>query len=295
MSRSNVIAAAVGNAPATRNDRSIGAILIDAGRLRPESAEAILRLQNEKRVRFGEAAIQLGLLTQQDIDFAISRQFDYPYLLRGHSAVSEQLVAAYDPFSKQVEELRAIRGQLMLRWFSADPLRKALAVVSADRGEGRSYIAANLAVVFSQLGEHTLLIDADLRNPCQHRLFGLDNRAGLSAVISGRGGPDTTHRIPDLRDLSVMPAGVQPPNPSELLARPAFAQFLSNAAEEYDVLIIDTPAASESADVQTIMKCAGGAMIVTRRNASSFAHVRGLGESATHTSSTVVGAILNDF
>ena len=291
-----VVPAAVPNAAPVRNDRSIGAILIDEGRLKPESAEAILRLQREQGLRFGEAAIKLGLLTQDDIDFAISRQFDYPYLLRGHSGVSEKLIAAYAPFTPQVEALRALRGQLMLRWFDADASHKSLAIVSAERKEGRSFIAANLAIVFSQLGEHTLLVDADMRNPCMHELFGLDNRAGLSALLTGRGGPETIQRIPALRDLSVLPAGAQPPNPSELLARPEFTPLLQREwANEYDVLIVDTPATANAADAQTISACARGAMIVVRKNVSRLAQVRVIAETAAQTGVTVVGTMLNDY
>src|SRR4051794_24586147 len=138
MAKSNVISAATGATSIQRNDRSIGAILIDAGRLKPEAAEKILRLQREEGLRFGDAATRLGLLTQGDIDFALSRQFDYPYLLPGQSLVSEDLIAAYSPFTTQVEALRALRSQLMLRWFDTDPGHKALAVVSAERREGRS-------------------------------------------------------------------------------------------------------------------------------------------------------------
>jgi receptor protein-tyrosine kinase len=167
-------------------ERRLGAVLIHAGRLRPQDVEHILQLQRQKGLRFGDAGKEVGLLTQADIEFALARQFDHPYLQRGESKVSEEVVAAYEPFSPQVEALRAVRGQLMLRWLDAEPASKALAILSAARKEGRSFIAANLAVVFAQLGARTLLIDADLRQPCQHRLFGLDNRAGLSAVLSGR-------------------------------------------------------------------------------------------------------------
>ena len=139
---------------------SIGAILVDSGKLTIEAAERILRLQKEQGLLFGDAALQLGLLTNEDIQFALARQYDYPYLLKGDGEVSSELVAAFQPFSPQVEALRALRSQLMLRWFTGQQERRALAIVSPARGEGRSYLAANLAVVFSQLGEHTLLIDA---------------------------------------------------------------------------------------------------------------------------------------
>jgi protein-tyrosine kinase len=275
--------------------RTIGAILIDAGRLKTGDAEHVLRLQRERGLAFGDAALELGVLTRADIDFALSRQFDYPYLLRGQSAVSEEIVAAYAPFSPQVESLRALRSQLMLRWFGADPAHKALAIVSSERNEGRSFIAANLAVVFSQLGAHTLLIDADMRNSCQHRLFGLENRVGLSAALSGRGGRESIHRIPSLLDLSVLPAGARPPNPSELLSRPLFLQLLREVSAEFDIVLLDTPAAGETSDALTVSTCAGAAVIVVRKNAARVWRVRGVADGAAQSSTTLVGTVLNDF
>jgi len=275
--------------------RSIGALLIDAGKLKPEDAEAVLRLQKEKNLRFGDAAIELGLITRADIDFAMSRQFDYPYLIPGESKVSEEVIAAYDPFSPQVESLRALRAQLMLRWFDHDAARTALAIVSAARGEGRSYITANLAVVFSQLGERTLLIDADLRRPRQHELFGMENRVGLSSLLSGRAGLDAMHRIPGLLGLSVLPAGVVPPNPQELLARAAFAQLLDQLAANFDVVLLDSPPAAESADAQTLAVRAGAALVVVRKNSSRTWRVRGISDSVAQAKAAIVGAVLNEF
>src|SRR3979490_2830337 len=157
-------------------ERKLGAVLIHAGRLRPQDVEHILQLQRQRGLRFGDPGKRVGLLTQADMEFALARQFDHPYLRRGESNVSEEVVAAYEPFSPQVEALRAVRSQLMLRWLDSEPASKALAILSAAREEGRSFIAANLAVVFAQLGAAQLLIDADLRHTCQHRLFGLDTR-----------------------------------------------------------------------------------------------------------------------
>ncbi len=275
-------------------DRSIGALLMRAGKLKPEDADSIVALQKEKGLRFGEAAKALGLLTQADIDHALSRQFEYPYLRSGESKVSEDLVAAYDPFSSSTESMRALRTQLMLRWFD-HPEHKALAVVSAARGEGRSYIAANLAVVFSQLGERTLLVDADLRHPTQHQLFGLDNRVGLSAVLSGRAGTEAIQRIPALLDLSVLPAGVLPPNPQELLARPAFGSLLKQLAGHFDVILLDSPPAGQAADTQAIVVRAGAALVVVKKNSSRTWKVRGVTDSVAQAKATIVGSVLNDF
>jgi len=275
--------------------RSIGAILIDTGRLTPEAAERILKLQKEQGLRFGDAAIQLGLLEEADIQQALSRQYDYPYLMPGDDRVSEEVAAAFKPFSPVVEQLRALRSQLMLRWIDAESGHKTLAVVSAERGEGRSFTAANLAVVFSQLGERTLLIDADLRNPRQHQLFRLENKLGLSSVLAGRAElADAVTRIPGLIDLSVLPAGAVPPNPQELLSRPVFNALIAKVQGQFDVVIVDTPAGNQTADCATICARARGALIVARRNLSLSRQVKTLVTSLQHAGVVVVGSVLNN-
>ena len=293
---SKVIPVGAGSLAPERNTRSIGTILIQAGRLTLENAEKILRLQREQNLRFGDAATQLGLLTQADIEFALSRQFDYPYLVRGESKISDSVIAAYAPFSPQVRAMGALRSQLMLRWFDSEPEHTALAVISAERHDGRSFITANLAVTFSQLGKRTLLIDADMRHPSQINLFGLGNPVGLTAVLAGRNGYEAAiHPIHGLPDLFVMPAGAQPPNPLELLERPPFHQLLAKVRREFDVVLLDSPAATEHADAQAIAVRAGAAIIVVRKNTTRSWGVRGITEGVTSASATVLGSVLNDF
>lgn len=277
------------------DDRSIGAILIDSGRLTPEDAERILRKQKDDGLRFGEAAIKHGLLKEEDIQFALARQFDYPYLVPGESNVSKELVAAYQPFSRQVEALRALRSQLILRWFNGSPDRRAISIVSPGRKEGRSYLAANLAVVFSQLGERTLLIDADLRNPRQHELFGLANRAGLAQMITGRADEAAIERVPAFMDFSVITAGSAPPNPQELLSRATFSNLLSTLSGRYDVIILDTPAADEGADGQTVAMRTGAALLVARQNSSYVGDLQDLSDSLHHATAAVIGVVMNSF
>lgn len=286
--------AAAASAAANTRSRSIGVILIDSGRLSADNAERILRLQKEQGMRFGDAAIQLGLLTEDDIRFALSSQFDYPYLPLGDNSLSHELVAAYKPSSPVVEQLRALRSQLMLRWFDAEAQRKALAIVSPGAGEGRSFIAANLAIVFSQLGERTLLIDADLRTPRQHELFKLGNNAGLSDLLVGRANTDAVVRIPSLLGLSVLPAGAIPPNPQELLGRPAFIETLLALSRDFDVVIIDTPPASAYADAQTIAVRAGAAILLARKNRSSLPDMAQVASSLQQSGATLLGSVLND-
>lgn len=280
--------------PVTFGGRSIGAILIDAGRLSAKSAENILRVQKEKGKRFGDAAIGLGLLNEEDIQFALASQFDYPYLPAGNNSLSRELVAAYTPFSPVVEQLRALRSQLILRWFDTEAQRKALAIVSSGNSDGRSFIAANLAIVFSQLGERTLLIDADLRTPRQHELFKLGNKSGLSDMLAGRIGPEALLDVPSLRALTVLPAGVVPPNPQELLGRPVFSELLQSLNHDFDVVIIDTPAASNYADAQTIAVRAGAALMLARKNRTSLPDIARLTCSLQQSGAALVGSVLND-
>jgi len=278
-----------------QRERTIGALLIDAGKLDAAGAERVLRLQQEQGLPFGEAAIRLRLVTAADIREALSLQFDYPYLLRGQSRVSQEVVAAYQPFSRQVEALRALRSQLLLRWIGVEPERRTIVIASPARREGRSYLAANLAVVFSQLGARTLLIDADMRNPRQHLLFGLENRSGLSTGLAGRDRVNGFVPIPDFESLSVLPAGPVPPNPQELLSRPAFSGLLEGFCRDFDVVLIDSPAAESGADTQTLAVRASAALVVTRKNHTSLAATQALVDSLQQASAKVVGAVLNRF
>jgi protein-tyrosine kinase len=281
--------------PTRDRSRAFGAILIEQGRLSPDDAEEIQRYAGAHGMRFGDAAIRLKLLTQQDIDFALAQQFNYPILTRGGvNGVADDVVAAYMPQSESVETLRALRSQLTLRWFN-DSTHKALAITSPGRGEGRSWLAANLATVFAQIGERTLLIDADMRNPRQHALFNLNNSVGLSALLTGRAGKETACRVhPQLR-LFVLPSGILPPNPQELLGRPVFDLVLERFTDQFDVIIIDTPAAMDSADAQIVANRAGAALMVARRDRTVHSQLAATIQSLTETRVNVIGSVLNEY
>lgn len=276
--------------------RPLGAILLDSGKITADEAERILHLQQKGGMRFGAAAIALGIVKEADVQLALARQFNYPYLIHGTGGASDELIAAFEPFGPQVEALRGLRSQLMLRWFSADMPRKTLAIVSPGRSEGRSYLAANLAIVFSQLGERTLLIDADLRNPRQHQLFQLDNRSGLSGMLAAPGRDCTgPQRIENFVDLSVLTAGVLPPNPQELLGRSVFQRLIERYESEYDVILVDTPAGNAYADAQTLTSFIGGALMVTRRHKTKVNAVNLLATNLRQFGIKLVGSVLSDF
>jgi receptor protein-tyrosine kinase len=207
--------------------------------------------------------------------------------------VANEVVAAHNPQSPEVEALRTLRSQITLRWFN-HANRKVLAVVSPQRGEGRSWLAANLATVFAQAGVRTLLIDADMRHGRLHRMFNLDNSMGLAALLTGRAGGEVARRLhPQLR-LFVVPSGPPPPNPQELLARPVFDAVIDLFTEQFELVVLDTPAATENADAYLLAANAGAAIMLVRRNHTSAAALTTVMEDFRQTGVSVIGTVVNE-
>ncbi len=283
-----------------RADRPIGQILVDDGKLSSEDVERVLKLSKAKAIRFGDAALRLGLVTETELRMALSKQFDFPVLLpgthgEGEGQPSRELVAAFAPFHPRTEEIRALRTQLMIRWYRRDAGQNALVVASPHEGEGRSYVAANLAIVFSQLGARTLLVDADMRKPRQHKIFGLPGGHGLSALLSGRAEHTAMFPVPGLNRLSVLPAGALPPNPQELLSRLTFTTLVKDMQSLYDVVIIDTPPAQKYADTQAIAFRAGNALVVARKDHTPVNATARVVRELAGTGARVVGTVINQY
>jgi receptor protein-tyrosine kinase len=273
--------------------RPLGQILADLGKLRHKDIDKVLRLQNRRGLRFGEAACKLRLVRHADLQQALAIQFGYPCLQSGDGQLSSELVSAYRPFSKQGEALRDLRSQLLLSCFNAH--NAALAIVSPRPRDGRSFAAANLAISFAQWGRKTLLIDADLRTPRQHTLFNLDNRIGLSGVLRGRDAHKAMKTIPAFANLDVLPAGSSPPNPIELVGRPEFMQLLDEAQQTYNVVIVDTPAAANCADAQVIAAQTVNALVIARKDVSRLDELQELIDRVSSSGAQVVGAALNRY
>jgi receptor protein-tyrosine kinase len=275
---------------------SIGEILVASGRLTNEKLQRILERQRQDQTPFGEAAITLNLLIKDDIDFALSKQFDYAYLSTDDSSLRPELVAAFKPFSRVGENMRALRSQLMLRWFNADLSHKVLTIVSAASGEGRSFTAANLAIVFAQQGQRTLLIDADLRSQSENNLqalFNLNRSAGLTGILSGRADYAIARPVPGIHNLTVIPAGAQPPNPQELLGRQTFGSLLSAMVAHHDIILIDTPPGAEYADAEIVASRAGAAIMVLRQNVSLLPDTVAFSRRLQDAGVALIGSVFN--
>jgi len=288
---------AVPISPIFAASRSIGDILVATGRLSSKDAARILDYQKAHNVQFGDAAIKLKLLTKEDIDYALGQQYDYSYLTAANSNLSPALLSAYQPFSKVSENLRAVRSQLMLRWFNKMPEHKVLALVSPGKKDGRTFVTSNLAIVFAQQGQRTLLIDADLRGEPEHNqqsLFKLGRSFGLSGILANRAGLEAVQLVPGLPNLAILSSGAKPPNPQELLGRLAFGNLLEAACLQFDVIIIDTPASSDYSDAEIVASRAGTAVVVGRKNKTLVPEITHLAQRLQSGGVSVIGSVLND-
>ena len=279
--------------PFAPRHKRIGAILLDTGIVTQADVEQIAIHARVQKRRFGDAAVALGKVSRQAVQGALALQFDHHFVRPGATAISREVVAAFESDHPVLDDLRILRNHILMRWLDAAPLHsRCVAVMSADRGDGRSFVAANLAVTFSQMGQRTLLIDADMRNSRQHLLFGLHNHAGLSSILSQRTAGDAFRRIDGLPDLSVMGCGGTPPNPVDLLARDAFGKVLEGVARTYDVIVVDTPPADRP-EAAMIAARARGCVVVAREGATSFSRLRQLSTNLRSAGATVIGSVLS--
>lgn len=276
-------------------DRSIGSILADLRHLSADQVEKIVRHQRDKGLRFGEAAVALGFASNDDVLFALSQQFHYPYAAEDRRKASPELVALNQPFGVQAESFRAIRSQIMMRLFNEGQERRAIAVVSPESGDGKTFFAANLAVVLAQLGGRTLLVDADLRHPRQHAVFGVTNQAGLSGILSGRAESKVIQQVQGVPSLFVLPVGITPPNPLELVERPAFGLLMRELLAKFDHVVVDTPAACYGSDSAVIAARCGAALVVARKDKGRVASLQDLVANLAETPAKLAGVVFNEF
>lgn len=280
--------------PTVVHDRAIGDIIRDLRNLTPEQVDRIAQHQRDKGLRFGEAAVALGFASTDDILFALAQQFHYPYAPEEQKKLNPDLVVLNRPFSPEAEAFRGIRSQVMVRVFDEREPRRALAVVSPDSGDGKTYFAANLGVCLAQLGGRTLIVDADMRAPRLHTVFGLDNRAGLSSILSGRAESKVIEMVGGISNLFVLPVGTVPPNPVELVERPAFGMLMRELTSKFDHVVVDTPATSFGSDAAVIAARCGAALVVARKDKTRIDALQDLVATLADGPATLAGVVMNE-
>lgn len=291
-------------APET-SSRSIGDIMREARHLSDAQMAQILAYHRERGTRFGEAAVALGLATPDDVMHALSVQFNYPYASEERRHRNPELVMLNQPFSPQAEAFRGLRAQILLRTkrntgaqqaTAATPPRRAVAVISPNSGDGKTYFAANLAVSLAQLGERVVIVDGDLRGPRIHDVFSMSNpSSGLSGLLSGRRGEQVIKPVTGVPNLFVLPVGTSPPNPLELIEGAAFGLLLHELLAKFDHVIVDTPAAVFGADAAVIATRCGSAIVVAREGRTRVTELQDLVGNFTSGATDMIGVVMNEY
>lgn len=192
----------------------------------------------------------------------------------------------HSPASAAFEMLETTLG------FTLTDTLKMITVTSALPTEGKSFVAANLAVATAQMGKRVLLIDADMRRPTQHHIWNLTNLKGLSDVLVGQATHQTTIQEV-LVNLDVLTAGTIPPNPMALLNSKQIANTLEEIRDEYDFIIIDTPPIALTADGLTLGKLADGVLLVIRPGVVNSDAIHTMTSLFSQASSHVLGIVAN--
>jgi protein-tyrosine kinase len=284
--------------------------------LNADDLQAIRQEMQESGLSFTRAAMHLGLLTQEEIERAFVRTLNSidaekssiieaalrkvsagrQLVLRQGAEVmpGERLAPLLDPGNPRGEQLRTLRTQLLLL---CETTRTAtmIAIVSPSSGEGRSQLAAELALSFAQLGKPTLLVDADLRRPRLQTLFGCQEDIGLADAIA-QGGQTFLHPVKNFPHMKFLAAGrSEQTNPLELLSDNRFARMMDDWRRTYTFVVIDTPPVAEYSDAIAVATLAGRVLVLGRAKHTPYKGLREMMRRLAVTQSRVLGAVVNHF
>jgi tyrosine-protein kinase len=207
-------------------------------------------------------------------------------------ALRYRLAALLYPRSPAAEGIRHVRTNL--EFAQGDKPLRSLLVASSVPGEGKTVIAANLAIAFAQAGRTTCLIDADLRRPAVNEAFGLPNEHGLSSLLRGEMTTfeSVTHET-EVPGLTVMTTGPLPPNPAELLVSPRMRAIISEVLKKVDLIVLDSPPLQAVTDAAILSSLVDGTLLVTasgRTRRGSLLHGR---DALQRVGARVLGTALN--
>jgi capsular exopolysaccharide synthesis family protein len=205
-----------------------------------------------------------------------------------------RLISLSAPSSQAAEAYRALRSSILLSAID-NPLR-LLVVTSAFMSEGKSTLSANLGVMLAQRGERVLIVDADLRRSTLHLLFGLARPAlGLTNLLSRQTGDSAfLHPVPEMPNLTYLPAGAVPPNPAELLASHRMAEMMRQWQQEYDRVIVDTAPILAVSDSLAPAARADAVLLVVRAGLTRKKALIRARELLRRANASVLGAVVND-
>lgn len=211
---------------------------------------------------------------------------------KARQLLSGKLISHTSPKSPIAEAYRMIRTNVQLS--QADGKIKCILITSPGPGEGKSTTAVNLGVTLAQMGFKTLLIDTDLRRPTLHRFFEIEKKRGLTNVLFDGAEAENIHAISGIDHLYVMPSGLLPPNPSELLGSQKMKLLLESLKEQFDFVILDSPPIIAVTDAQVIAPATDGVLLVVRAGVSQLDAVKRTKSLLAVSKARLLGVVLND-
>lgn len=206
-----------------------------------------------------------------------------------------KLITVANPKDPVSEQFRTIRTNI--QFVSVDRDLKLVAFTSSRISEGKSTVTANVAITWAQSGKRVLLIDADLRRSTLHSTFQLDNRTGLTTILTSKQATmNVTDFIHDsgVKNLSVLTAGPTPPNPSELLNSQRMQDFLSGIKDQYDLVVLDVPPMLEVTDTQVLASQLDGVILVVRAGKTQKSEIRRAVDMLRLAKANILGYVFND-
>lgn len=189
------------------------------------------------------------------------------------------------------EAFRGVRTSVLFS--SAEPGGKTVAVTSTGPGEGKTIVAANLAVALAQCGQRVLLVDADMRKPRVAEVFGMEETPGMSNVLVGHAQASEAVAQSRVSGLWILPSGQRPPNPAELLGTRRFGDFLATLTTQFDWVILDTPPVMAVTDPALVAHVVTGVVYVVGSGMTSRHNAQRALEMLDGAGARFVGAILN--
>jgi succinoglycan biosynthesis transport protein ExoP len=189
------------------------------------------------------------------------------------------------------EAIRGVRTNVLFS--SAEEGTRIIVVTSAGPGEGKSLFSSNLAVSLAQAGQRVLHVDADMRRPRVHAIFDLTQEPGFSNLLVGDCKPSESIRKTSVQNLCVLPAGMIPPNPAELLGSKRCDEFFASLRQSFDWVILDSPPVLAVADASILANTASGVVFVVGADQTSRQAARAALEQLDAVQANVIGAVLN--
>jgi len=296
------------------SDQDVHDALVLLHGLSSDTVVSIRELTQSLKMSFADAALHSGSITHEQLEEALvwlrrraveqdGGIIERAMRKRGSSRrelivwegpklrPSELLIVAHDALHPRSESIRSLATELLMR--TRNTGGAVIALLSPCAAEGRTQLAGELAIALAQLGRRTLLVDADLRRPRLHVLFGAENEIGLTQALEGS--DVRLNGIESLPQMALLTSGAVPPNPLELLSGSRFDQLTVEWRRNFEYVLLDTPPTSKSSDAIAVAGAVGNVLMLSRADITPFHDLKEMSRKLATTHARTLGAVIGRF